>query len=948
MTARHTLRRTALTVLPVTMLAVTASVGVLTVPTADPTRRAAPVSYANGNPIGKISFTKVPGGVRLKGWAFDPSKQRTKIRVVATVSGRTVRSATARNTKTLPRAYRKAGTRHGFDFRTAVPEGVRTVCVVAKDIGRGRDTRLGCLRRATFDYGPFGGFSTATRPGHVVVGGWFVDNDRPTAPITTRVVVDGVARTLVADARRSYVARANPGAGAAHGFSLAVPVAQGRHSVCVSARNIGVGSSNAFPCRTVVLNDNPLGELSVGQRDGKLRVAGFAVDRDRPTTPLAVTMRVDNGAPVTVTANTVRNKVAKKYAATPAHGFDRRFTAAEGAHTVCVTVANLGYGADKNFGCRTVTLNYAPTVRYTAVTQHVEGMAVRGWAADPDTDAATTVRLTLTDVTSSSVVATRTVTTAAGHNFTATLPTRSGSYRVCAVAVNQVSGTHDSTPVCRALTLTLSPVGRFDSIGRVGNNVRITGWAFDADTAAPVAVEARVDGGTPVVVSASQSRPDVAKVYPSAGSARGFAPVLTTNDGKHTVCVTLRNVGGGASRSLGCKLAIAVHPKVPSVPRNATAVSGYNSLRVSWTPPANDGGAPPTNYRVLIRGQKNAVYVPATARTATVTGLARKTTYTVYVGARNVAGWSASAVIARATTQAGPGPQTTTPPISVSRYMRNIRTCNTAEFTEMRGFGRSDARSNPSGHRYLQLLDIGGQTSRYGGGVMLSAIVRYVSYPALLRCSRAYVDGYASGMRANAPAMIAMGVNNDLDVSKSTGQVWATKIVNPLSSYSRRYAGITIAGANDIEPGFSASYGATRNWLTGYLGATSAPFVFNGSADGCAWTVTGRRCNNGWTMAGLYNLAGGMAPKRTINLPQIYNYTMADQWKYISLTGVAASKPRINFGGPLTEVKACAQARSCNSIGGRSAWLRLWRNLQSHRALKVGSLPYATDLRIDS
>ena len=51
----------------------------------------------------------------------------------------------------------------------------------------------------------------------------------------------------------------------------------------------------------------------------------------------------------------------------------------------------------------------------------------------------------------------------------------------------------------------------------------------------------------------------------------------------------------------------------------------------------------------------------------------------------------------------------------------------------------------------------------------------------------------------------------------------------------------------------------------------------------------------------MYHLAGGAAPIRIINLPQIYNTTMAQQWRYISLTGVQASHPRINFGGALTE-----------------------------------------------
>jgi hypothetical protein len=262
----------------------------------------------------------------------------------------------------------------------------------------------------------------------------------------------------------------------------------------------------------------------------------------------------------------------------------------------------------------------------------------------------------------------------------------------------------------------------------------------------------------------------------------------------------------------------------------------------------------------------------------------------------------------------------------------------------MRREGAADAARNPSGHRYLVLLDIGGQSS---GGVVLSATTRFVSYANLVRDVNAYVDGYASQQRASAPVTIAIGTNNDMDVSAASGASWAVSVVNPVAAHAAGRAGLEIAGANDIEPGFRATYAQTRAWLSGYLGATHSSFVFNGSADGCAWAATARGCNNGWTMAGLYALSAGAAPTRIVNLPQIYNNTMAAQWKYISLTGVGQRQPRIHFGGALTEWTACAQVGGCGSLTGRNAWIQMWNQLQSHPALRPGSLPYSTDLRID-
>jgi hypothetical protein len=74
---------------------------------------------------------------------------------------------------------------------------------------------------------------------------------------------------------------------------------------------------------------------------------------------------------------------------------------------------------------------------------------------------------------------------------------------------------------------------------------------------------------------------------------------------------------------------------------------------------------------------------------------------------------------------------------------------------------------------------------------------------------------------------------------------------------------------------------------------------------------------------------------------------MAGQWKYISLTGVTANQPRVTFGGPLTEWTACDQTNSCGSLTGHTAWSTLWSKLQSDIRLKISTLPYSTDLRID-
>jgi hypothetical protein len=191
--------------------------------------------------------------------------------------------------------------------------------------------------------------------------------------------------------------------------------------------------------------------------------------------------------------------------------------------------------------------------------------------------------------------------------------------------------------------------------------------------------------------------------------------------------------------------------------------------------------------------------------------------------------------------------------------------------------------------------------------------------------------------------MLAIGTNNDGAVSANQGVIWADQVVDPVRAYASKYDHITVAGANDMEPGFYASVSATRAWLSGYLNATSAKFVFNGSADGCPTSTAYSGCNNGWTSSDLHWLGGGAAPSRILVLPQIYNTTMPLQWRRISLAGTQS----VNFAGPLTEWTACSQAGSCGSVTNVYAWQLLWNALNANSRTAVKAIPYGTDLRIN-
>ena len=784
------------------------------------------------------------------------------------------------------------------------------------------------------------------------VTGWAIDPDTA-GPAHVYVRVDGKrVATLTANKRRPDIAKRHPGMGVRLGFDGQITEAAGQHRICVAVADPG-HRSITLSCQDKDLDHDPIGAItSVTQRQGKLTVSGWAIDRDDPTGARQVSLRIDHkrvagglaNAPVPALADT--HKLAG-----PDHGISLTVPITEGTHRVCLKSRNAGAGWPKVVDCQTVVVNFSPVGKLARVTQVSGGVQVTGWAADPDTNQPIKVVITGDGTKLATVTADGADGSHPGHMFSAVVPLADGKHTVCASGINVGYGTRNAAPSCQKVTLDFNPYGGYGVLRRAKGSTAVlaVGWAIDPDTTKPIDVSVSVDGRTPVTAAADVPRPDIAKLHPGTGVNHGFAVRVPATDGEHRVCVSAVNVKGGSKTTvaLGCKLIYAVHPDAPSAPTNVSAVGGYGGAHVVWKAPTSDGGAPWTGYTVKALPSGPSVSVKADVLATTMYGLKPNTRYTFAVVANNIAGSSPRGVSNAIRTPRQPPAQRTPAPISTSRYIRNISGASSWDRRTMRREGATDAAHNPSGHAYLSVLAVGGQDEA-DHGVILSAGIRFVSYADLVTDLKAYVTGYANNQRPSAPATIAIATNNDIDVSRSSGRSFANNIIDPVRRYAHRFPGITVAGSDDMEPGFRATYTQTRHWMQGYLVATSAPFVFTGSADGCSWYGPSGSCNNGWTARGLYFLAGGAAPLRMINLPQIYNTTMAEQWRYISLTGVNVGRPRINFGGALTEWTACRQAGTCGSLTAVTAWRTMWRQLRAEPKLRPRSLPYSTDLRIDS
>lgn len=203
-----------------------------------------------------------------------------------------------------------------------------------------------------------------------------------------------------------------------------------------------------------------------------------------------------------------------------------------------------------------------PVGALEAATREPGGVAVTGWALDPDTPLPVSVGVFVDGqlFTGGPAAADRPDIGAThafadnAHGYTFDIAPSDGSHHVCVTATDDI-GTRSALLSCTDVSVSSLPFGALDRVTRLGGGgLQATGWAIDPATAAPIAADLYVDGSYAGRVTAGDDRADVAAAWPAFGAAHGFSVTLTlpAAGDAHIVCAYAAVQDDQPAPRLGC------------------------------------------------------------------------------------------------------------------------------------------------------------------------------------------------------------------------------------------------------------------------------------------------------------------------------------------------------------------------------------------------------------
>jgi hypothetical protein len=311
-----------------------------------------------------------------------------------------------------------------------------------------------------------------------------------------------------------------------------------------------------------LVNDSPVGGISKWSQHGRyLTVSGWALDPNALSSGLRIFFYV-NGKPFTYVQTTVpRGDINAHYGATGNHGFSKTLMLANGANTVCAYAINIGAGSNTKLGCKSVPLNGSPLGGISSVTQKGNLATFTGWSLDYDAPHTPLTVVANVNGRFAGAVASTVLrpdinlafraTGLHGYRMSVRLP--AGSSTVCLHALNQGPGS-ESRLGCKAFRVSLSPIGKIDSVTVQGDRAVISGWTFDFNNTSQ-AIGAVIDRNAKHVAwgPTAIERADVNNSWAITGK-HGFRHTVQLAPGTNQLCAYGVNIGSGGGNSLlGCR-----------------------------------------------------------------------------------------------------------------------------------------------------------------------------------------------------------------------------------------------------------------------------------------------------------------------------------------------------------------------------------------------------------
>lgn len=220
----------------------------------------------------------------------------------------------------------------------------------------------------------------------------------------------------------------------------------------------------------------------------------------------------------------------------------------------------------------------------TVAIDRFGNMVIHGYAADPSSNAPTTVTVYLDNQLLTNLTANLTYGALGYHGFTTGTQVRAG-YHTVTFQAHALAGSINTPEFSITLAATYSPVIQqsLDSVTSADGTITVTGFAFDPTrTSQSSAVNIAVDGRVVATSTTNVPRGDVNYVFGISGN-HGYCVTIKVKPGAHTVRVANYAVVGSQAGALWSRsLTVNAYRDVQQVLNYVTQGKGYVLNVIGW------------------------------------------------------------------------------------------------------------------------------------------------------------------------------------------------------------------------------------------------------------------------------------------------------------------------------------------------------------------------------